>query len=90
MTTTIMATTVQTLQSPFISTIDALWALIQAQPKRVREALSKKMAEDAVCTKNIITPAIAKQIRKARKEYSRGETIRCESPEEMQQFFDSL
>ncbi len=70
-----------------VNLIDALWALIQAQPKRVREALSQRLAEENA---NIITPALAMQIRKAREEYSKGETTRCETPEQMMQFFDSL
>ena len=73
-----------------ISMVDAIWALIQAQPKKVRQALSVRMAEDNASAKNIITPALAMQIRKARKEYSKSETTRCETPEQMQQFFDSL
>ena len=73
-----------------INMIDALWALIQAQPKRVREALSQRLAEENASAKNIITPALAMQIRKAREEYSKGETTRCETPEQMLQFFDSL
>lgn len=70
--------------------IDAIWTLIQAQPKRVREALSQRLAEQNASAENIITPALAMQIRKAREEYSKGETTRCENPEQMQQFFDSL
>lgn len=73
-----------------INMIDALWAVIQAQPKKVKEALSIRLAEDNVSAKNMITPAVAKQIRKARQEYSKGETISCQTPEEMQQYFDSL
>lgn len=73
-----------------INMIDALWALIQAQPKKVREALSLRLAEENGSAKNIITPALAMQIRKAREEYSKGETTRCETPEQMKHFFDSL
>ena len=73
-----------------INMIDALWALIQAQHKRVREALYQSLAEENASAKNIITPALAMQIRKAREEYSKGETTRCETPEQMLQFFDSL
>lgn len=79
-----------TIKSGSVSMIDALWTLIQAQPKKVREALSVRMAEEAASPKNIISPALAMQIRKAREEYSKAETTRCETPEEMQQFFDSL
>ena len=37
-----------------------------------------------------ITPAIRRQINKARKEYAEGQTIKCSTPQEMQQYFDSL
>lgn len=70
--------------------IDVLWALIQAQPKRVRVAISQRLVEENASARNIITPALAMQIRKARKEFSTGETTRCETPEQMKQFFDSL
>ena len=78
------------VNSESISMIDALWALIQAQPKKVRQALSVRLAEDNASAENIITPALAIQIRKAREEYSRAETTRCETPEQMQEFFDNL
>ncbi len=37
-----------------------------------------------------ITPALRRRINKARKESANGETISCKTPQEMQQFFDSL
>lgn len=79
-----------TIKPTSLNMIDAIWTLIQAQPKRVREALSQRLAEQNASAENIITPALAMQIRKAREEYSKGETTRCENPEQMQQFFDSL
>ena len=39
---------------------------------------------------NFVTPALRTKIRKARKELADGETIVCSTPEEMQQYFDSL
>ena len=39
---------------------------------------------------NMVTPALRTKIRKARKESFDGETIVCSTPEEMQQYFDSL
>ena len=48
----------------------------------VREA---KLSDD-----RRITPAIYAHIKKAREESKRGETIVCNTPEEMQQYFDSL
>lgn len=79
-----------TINPTSINMIDALWTLIQAQPKKVREALSQRIMEENLSSKNVITPALAIQIRKAREEYSKGETTRCETQEQMQQFFDSL
>lgn len=70
-----------TISSGSVNMIDALWALIQAQPKKVRQELSQRLAEDNASAQNIITPALAMQIRKAREEYSKAETTRCESPE---------
>lgn len=37
-----------------------------------------------------ITPALRRRINKARKESERGETIRCNSKAEMEQYFASL
>lgn len=37
-----------------------------------------------------ITPAMRRRINKARKEHAAGETIACKTPQEMQQYFDSL
>lgn len=79
-----------TMTSATVNMIDALWALIQAQPKKVRQALSLRLAEENASAHNIITPALAMQIRKAREEYSKADTTRCETPEQMQKFFDSL
>lgn len=39
---------------------------------------------------NTITPAMRRRINKARKEYAEGKTITCKTPQEMQDFFDSL
>ena len=40
--------------------------------------------------RQVITPAMRRRINKARKEYAAGQTISCKTPQEMQQFFDSL
>ena len=37
-----------------------------------------------------ITPAMRRQIAKARKEHADGQTRICRTPQEMQQYFDSL
>ena len=43
-----------------------------------------------MCTVTLHTPALQRKISKARKEYADGQTITCRTPQEMQQFFDSL
>jgi len=37
-----------------------------------------------------ITPAMRRRINKARKDFAEGQTTTCRTPQEMQQFFDSL
>ncbi len=39
---------------------------------------------------NEVTPALRTKIKKAREESSKGETVVCSTPEEMQRYFDSL
>lgn len=40
--------------------------------------------------RQVITPTMRRRINKARKEHAEGKTISCKTPQEMQQFFDSL
>ena len=53
----------------------------------IRGIASVRMAKESDHT---VTPALRSRIRKARQESANGETIVCSSPEEMQQYFDSL
>lgn len=39
---------------------------------------------------NYISPAMHTAINNAREEAAKGETVRCATPEEMKQYFDSL
>ena len=39
---------------------------------------------------NRITPALNLRMKKAREEFAKGETISCSTPDEMQNYFDSL
>lgn len=48
------------------------------------------LAEKIIESKSELTPALKAQMTKARKEYQKGETISCSTPEEMQRYFDSL
>ena len=50
------------------------------------EAASDVSADE----RQVITPAMRRQINKARKEYAAGQTRTCRTPQEMQQYFDSL
>ena len=52
---------------------------------REEETASKDVRND-----NVITPALRRKINRARKEYAEGKTITCKTPQELQQFFDSL
>lgn len=52
----------------------------------IRGVASVRMARND----NIIFPALRTKMKKARKESADGQTIVCSSPEEMQQYFDSL
>ena len=44
----------------------------------------------SVAKHQTITPAMRRQINKARKEHATGQTRTCRTPQEMQQYFDSL
>lgn len=52
----------------------------------IRGVASVRMARND----NIISPALRTKMKKAHKESADGQTIVCSSPEEMQQYFDSL
>lgn len=55
--------------------------------------VAKQMTESSTEKENelqVITPALRRRIDAARKEYAEGKTITCRTPQEMQQFFDSL
>lgn len=43
-----------------------------------------------LCKKRGLDISIRRRINKARKEYAKGDTTTCRTPQEMQQFFDSL
>ena len=54
----------------------------------IRGIASVRMAR--ISDDRSITPALRTRINKAREESARGETIVCNTPEEMQKYFDSL
>ena len=53
-------------------------------------AAGATMHTDGATHHKTVTPALRSKIRKAREESDNGETIVCSTPEEMQQYFDSL
>ena len=53
---------------------------------QIRGIASVKVARE----EHTVTPALRTKIRKAREESANGETVVCSTPEEMQQYFDSL
>lgn len=67
---------------------NALIADIKKALKLIRGIASVRVA--TLNDDKIITPAMRRSINKARREYAKGETISCGTPEEMQRYFDSL
>ena len=67
---------------------NALIADIKKALKLIRGVASVRVA--TLNDDKTITPAMRRSINKARREYANGETISCSSPEEMQNYFDSL
>ena len=86
-----MAVTTQ-IQQPtqMIVTLDgnAMVAEIRKALKLIRGSVSVRVAN--IGDDKTITPAIRRNIAKARGESARGETIVCNTPEDMQKYFDSL
>jgi len=67
---------------------DAIIADLKKTLKMIRGVASVRATK--VKADNHISPALSRKISKARKEYAKGETFSCRTPEEMQQYFDSL
>ena len=73
-----------------IVTLDdnAMVADIRKALKLIRGVASVRLARTGA--DRSITPAMRRNIAKARKESACGETIVCKTPDEMQKYFDSL
>ena len=67
---------------------NALIADIKKALNLIRGVASVRVA--TINDDKTITPAMRRSINKARREYANGETISCSTPEEMQNYFDSL
>ena len=67
---------------------NALIVDIKKALKLIRGVASVRVA--TINDDKTITPAMRRSINKARREYANGETISCSTPEEMQNYFDSL
>lgn len=85
-----MASTATLKPAQMIITLEdnALIADIKKALKLIRGVASVRVA--TLQDDQTITPAMRRSINKARREYANGETISCSSPEEMQNYFDSL
>ena len=85
-----MASTATLKPAQMIITLEdnALIADIKKSLKLIRGMASVRVA--TLQDDQTITPAMRRSINKARREYANGETISCSSPEEMQNYFDSL
>lgn len=80
------ASTLPSTSPQMIVTLEAgaMVADVKKALKMIRGVASVRM------TTNSITPALRRSMQKAREEFAKGETISCRTPEEMQQYFDSL
>ena len=83
----IMATMTLPQTSQIIVTLEdnALVADIKRALKMIRGIASVRTA--TISDDHTITPAMRRSINKARREYAKGETIKCSTPEEMQRYF---
>ena len=76
-----------TLQIP---TAQAGWFEQMVQSMGWVFSKSENTKTDSSVKRQTITPAMRRQITKARKEHAEGLTKTCRTPQEMQQYFDSL
>ena len=67
---------------------NTLMADVKRALKMIRGIASVRSA--TISDDHTITPAMRRSINKARREYAKGETVKCSTPEEMQRYFDSL
>ena len=67
---------------------NTLVADVKRALKMIRGIASVRSA--TISDDRTITPAMRRSINKARREYAKGETVKCSTPEEMQRYFDSL
>ena len=83
-----MAETTQISATQMIVTLEdnAMVSEIKKALKLIRGIASVRVTR----ADNSITPALRRSIKKAREEFSKGETISCHTPEEMQKYFDNL
>ena len=88
-----MATATTSQVTQMIVTLEAgtMTSEIKKALKLIRGVASVRMVRMArISDERGITPAIRANIKKAREESLRGETIVCNTAEEMQQYFDNL
>lgn len=86
----------ETTTTPKISTLDAIWALYQAQSKRVKRILRKRILEEEreeeekAFQKYVSSATFLTHVRKVRQEYQDGEGVTLKTPDEIENYLDSL
>jgi len=78
-----------------INTIDAIWALVQCQPKTVQRALIKRFVildaeQRAMRRANIITPEMQTRLEASRKDINEGRGKECRTKAELISFLAAL
>lgn len=79
-----------------ISPVEALWALYQAQTKKVKKILRKRILEEErdeeekAFQKYVASASFLAHVSKVRKEYQEGKTTTCNSLGEIEAHLDSL
>lgn len=71
-----MISTLPATQPPVLSTVDALWTLIQAQPKRVQHALSVRLMEnDLIARQNYVRDSLRSAIQEVKEAKRTGRSF---------------
>jgi len=79
-----------------ISPVEALWALYQAQTKKVKKIFRRMILEEEreeeerTFQKYVASTSFLTHVSKVRKEYQEGKTTTCNSLEEIEAHLDSL
>ncbi|MCQ2346556.1 MAG: hypothetical protein MJZ92_01330 [Paludibacteraceae bacterium] len=70
-----MVSTMQATQPPVLNTVDALWTLIQAQPKRVQYALSARLMENDLIAQAYVRDSLRSAIQEVKEAKRTGRSF---------------